>query len=77
MVAHGHGFSVLNQRPRHDLTYDGRRVAVRRIADDVPALRVVLATLRGVRQTARAAALADVIRDVFRETTAQVPDNRD
>jgi DNA-binding transcriptional LysR family regulator len=68
MVAHGHGFSVLNQRPRHDLTYDGRRVAVRPIADDVPALRVVLAGLRGVRQTARAAALAAVIRDVFRDT---------
>ena len=47
MVAHGHGFSVLNQRPRHDLTYDGRRVAARRIADDVPALRVVIATLPG------------------------------
>ncbi|HEY6493929.1 MAG TPA: LysR family transcriptional regulator [Trebonia sp.] len=74
MVAHGHGFSVLNQRPRHDLTYDGRRVAVRRIADDVPALRVVLAGLRGVRQTARAAALAAVIRDVFRDAAAQAGD---
>ena len=70
MVAHGHGFSVLNQRPRHDLTYDGRRVATCRIADDVPALRVVIATLPGVRQTARAAALAEAIRGVFRDATA-------
>jgi len=69
MVAHGHGFSVLNQRPRHDLTYDGRRVAACRIADDVPALRVVIATLPGVRQTARAAALADAIRGVFRDAS--------
>lgn len=69
MVAHGHGFSVLNQRPRHDLTYAGRRVAARRIADDVPALRVVIATLPGVRQTARAAALAEAIRGVFRDAT--------
>jgi hypothetical protein len=67
MVAHGHGFSVLNQRPRHDLTYAGRRVAARMIADDVPALRVIIATLPGVRQTARAVALAEVIRGVFRE----------
>jgi len=77
MVAHGHGFSVLNQRPRHDLTYDGRRVAARPIADDVPALRVVIATLNGVRQTARAAALADVIRGVFRDATAPLPEQGD
>ena len=69
MVAHGHGFSVLNQRPRHDLSYHGRRVAVRPIADDVPTLRVVIATLRGVRLTARAAALAEVIRDVFHDAS--------
>jgi DNA-binding transcriptional LysR family regulator len=69
MVAHGHGFSVLNQRPRHDLSYAGRRVAARGIADDVPALRVVIATLPGVKQTARAAALAEVIRAVFRDAT--------
>jgi DNA-binding transcriptional LysR family regulator len=69
MVAHGHGFSVLNQRPRHDLSYAGRRVAARGIADDVPALRVVIATLPGVRQTARAAALAEVIRGVFGDAT--------
>src|ERR1700733_3150587 len=67
MVAHGHGFSVLNQRPRHDLTYDGRRVAARKIADDVPALRVVIATRPGVRQTARAAAPTEVLRGVLRE----------
>jgi hypothetical protein len=58
---------VLNQRPRHDLSYAGRRVAARGIADDVPALRVVIATLPGVRQTARAAALTEAIRGVFRD----------
>ena len=76
MVAHGHGFSVLNQRPRHDVTYDGRRVAARAIADDVPALRVVIATLPGLRQTARAAALAEVIRGVFGEA-AELRPHRD
>jgi hypothetical protein len=47
------------------MSYEGRRVAVRQIADDVPALQVVIATLCGVRLTVRAAALAEVIRGVF------------
>jgi hypothetical protein len=64
---------VLNRRPRHDLTCDGHRVAARGIADDVPALQVVIATLPGVRQTARAAAQAEVIRGVFREPASSQP----
>ena len=54
----------------HDRTYDGRRVAAGRIAGDVPALRVLIATLPGVRQTARAAALAEAIRGVFRDAAS-------
>jgi len=38
---------------------------------------VVIATLNGVRQTARAAALADVIRGVFRDATAPLPEQGD
>lgn len=64
LVAHGHGFSILNQRPAHDLTYDATRVAVVPIGDDVPALPVVVATLRGVRQSARARAVSRIVRDV-------------
>ncbi len=59
-VAHGHGFSILNQRPRHDLSYDGERVVALPIQDDVPALAVVLASMTSVRTTARAQAVADV-----------------
>lgn len=67
-VAHGHGFSILNQRPLHDLSYDGERVVARPIADDVPSLPVVLAALRSVRTTARARAVGDIAAQVVAET---------
>lgn len=63
-VAHGHGFSILNQRPRHDLSYDGEHVVALPIADDVPSLPVVLAAMRSVRTTARAKAVGDIAAQV-------------
>ena len=66
-VAHGHGFSILNQRPRHDLSYDGERVVALPIVDDVPSLPVVLASLASIRTTARARAVADVAAQVVAE----------
>lgn len=62
LVAHGHGFAILNQRPAHDLTYDGARLVALRIRDDIPPLSVVVATMRGVRLTARARAMVEVCR---------------
>ncbi|GAA4173857.1 LysR family transcriptional regulator [Gryllotalpicola koreensis] len=66
-VAHGHGFSILNQRPRHDLAYDTERVAALPIGDDVPALPVVLASMRSVRTTARGRAVGEIAGQVVRE----------
>lgn len=66
MVARGHGCSILNQRPSGDRTYDGSAVAVRRLRDDLPPLSLVLAQLRGVRQTRRARAFAACCRRYFR-----------
>ena len=66
LVAHGHGFSLLNQLPVHELTYDGRPVASLPIADDVLALPLVVASMRGVRQSARAAAVRGIVREVAR-----------
>jgi len=51
MVAHGHGYAILNQNPAHNLTYDGAEVVPLRIDDDVEPLRVVVASMRGVRLT--------------------------
>jgi DNA-binding transcriptional LysR family regulator len=64
LVAKGHGYSILNLRPRHDQTYDGRAVVTRAIADDVPALPLVIASLASMRTTARAQAVADAVRVV-------------
>ena len=72
-VAHGHGFSILNQRPQHDLSYDGERVAAFPIADSVPALPVVLAAMRSVRATARARAVGDIAAQVVAESLNPAP----
>lgn len=41
MVARGKSFSLLNQVPAHDLTYDGRRVHRIRLTDPPPPLEIV------------------------------------
>ncbi|TJY66238.1 LysR family transcriptional regulator [Arthrobacter sp. CAU 1506] len=61
-VAHGHGYSILHQRPHHDLTYDGGRVVVVEIKDKVPDLRTVLAHLEAQRPTSRIRAVAAAVR---------------
>ncbi|MDO9377389.1 MAG: LysR family transcriptional regulator [Nocardioidaceae bacterium] len=54
MVAHGHGFALLNQRPAHDLTYDGTPVRLLEVEDDVDALDVVVSWPATSRLTRRA-----------------------
>ena len=56
MVANGQGWSVLNQRPASDTTYDGAQIVTLEITDEVEPLEVVLASMKGVRLTARAQA---------------------
>ncbi|WP_222431989.1 LysR family transcriptional regulator [Leekyejoonella antrihumi] len=56
LVAHGHGFALLNQRPVHDTTYDGARALALELTDDVEALEIVVAWMRGARLTRRARA---------------------
>lgn len=60
LVAAGHGFTVLNQRPRVDRTYDGKRLVVRPLADPVPPLRVVFARVSGARATRRVNAVREI-----------------
>jgi len=43
---HGHGFALLNQRPSHELTYDGSRVVSLELRDPVGTVIVVLAWSR-------------------------------
>ncbi|GII55225.1 LysR family transcriptional regulator [Planotetraspora thailandica] len=72
LVAGGHGYSILNQRALTDRTYDGGTVVSVPISDDVPSLDVVLASVRGVRPTARASAFADTCEAFF----AELPETR-
>ncbi|TLM88244.1 LysR substrate-binding domain-containing protein [Pseudarthrobacter sp. NamE5] len=61
-VAHGHGYSILHQRPHHAMTYDGGQIAMVEIKDDVPQLRTVLAHLEAQRPTARLRAVGQAVR---------------
>jgi len=48
MVARGHGFTLLNQRPVHDLTYDGGRLVVIELEEEAGRLGVVLASAQPI-----------------------------
>lgn len=65
LVAGGHGYSILTQQAATDQTYDGGRVVSVPISDEVPPLDVVLASVRGVRPTARATAFAETCAAFF------------
>ena len=65
LVARGHGYSILNQRPVPHETYDGGQVAMIEISDAIEPLPIMLASLASVRSTARARAVADCLRDVL------------
>ncbi len=71
MVAHGQGWSVLNQRPASNTTYDGAEVVTLQIADRLEPLEIVLASIKGVRLTARAKAF---LRSSVREARRRTPD---
>ncbi len=67
MVASGLGYSILNQRPRTDQTYTGRRATTVEIEGEVPSLRVVLSSLAQVELSARARAVAATLAQVIDE----------
>jgi DNA-binding transcriptional LysR family regulator len=67
LVARGHGFSILNQRPQTPMTYDGGSIAVVPLLDQLAPLPIVLARLPRLRLSARAEAFASRCRAVFRK----------
>lgn len=66
LVANGLGYAILHQRPRHESTYDGGRVAIVEIADEMPGLGIVLARLQSTRPTRRTQAVAQATQRIFR-----------
>jgi len=65
LVAGGHGYSIFTELPLTDETYDGGRVVTVPISDEAPPLNVVLASVRGVRPTARAVAFSETCQEFF------------
>lgn len=64
-VSRGHGYAVLNQRLHHDLTYNGGRVFLLRLTDDLPPIEVMLVRPEGVRPTRRALAFEATCRRLY------------
>ncbi|WP_181158581.1 LysR substrate-binding domain-containing protein [Leucobacter massiliensis] len=62
LVGRGLGYAVLGQRSPVSVTVEGRPIRELEIADDIPAVRVVLAFARGMRLPPRARALAEFVR---------------
>ncbi|WP_232667804.1 LysR family transcriptional regulator [Pseudonocardia sp. TRM90224] len=67
LVANGHGYAVLNQRPAHDGTYGGGRAVPLTLRDEVPPLNIVLCWMRGTRPTRRAQAFLHTCRALYSE----------
>ncbi|GAB2669187.1 LysR family transcriptional regulator [Gordonia jinhuaensis] len=62
LVAHGHGFSILNQRPATSMTYDGRETVIIELTDYASSIEVVIVQISGVRLTNRAKAFKELCR---------------
>jgi DNA-binding transcriptional LysR family regulator len=77
MVARGHGFTLLNQRPVHDLTYDGGRLVVIDLAEETDSLDIVLASAQPVAALSRRAqAFVEQCRAVLAPPPATSPTTR-
>ncbi|WP_291522940.1 LysR family transcriptional regulator [Branchiibius sp. NY16-3462-2] len=59
MVAAGHGYSILNQRPASDESYSGGPVVALEIKDELPTLDAVAAWVDGTRLTRKATAFIE------------------
>jgi DNA-binding transcriptional LysR family regulator len=69
LVANGHGYALLNQRPAHAETYDGHKVVSLDLTDKLPPLEIVLAWMRGVRLTRRAQTFIQLTRQMHADTS--------
>ncbi len=65
LVGHGLGYSLLATKPASNMSYDGRALVARPLADPVPGSTVVLAQKRGAKLSPIAAAFAVHCRGFF------------
>ncbi len=65
LVGHGLGYSILATKPANSMSYDGRALVARPLANAVKSSRLVLATLAGRKLSAAAQEFADHCRSFF------------
>lgn len=68
-VAEGHGYALLNQRLRNDLTHSGRRVVALALTDDFPPIEVRVVRLAEVQATRRVLAFEATCRALYGATS--------
>lgn len=59
LVARNLGYGLLTSRPAGDMSYEGRPIVARRLADDLPYENVGLGWVTGARRSRRATAFAE------------------
>lgn len=65
LVAHGHGFAVQNAIPATTIAYDGNRVAMLALEDDLPPTRIMMLRLKHVPPRPAVQAFQGFVRGAF------------
>jgi len=71
-VARGFGVALVYTRPDHDLTYDGSELVCRKISDELPTQRILLAHSKRHRTSRAANALLDCTREWFSRNSDKI-----
>jgi len=65
LVGHGFGYALLTTKPASNMTYDGKAIVTRPLAEDIPPRRIVLARAREIDLAPLSAKFWDYARDYF------------
>jgi DNA-binding transcriptional LysR family regulator len=68
LVGRGMGYALLVQRPANDRTYEGKRVIIKEISEDVGDFRILLTWPKGTRLNQRAQAFVAFCQDQYSHT---------
>jgi DNA-binding transcriptional LysR family regulator len=71
MVANGLGVAVSYTRPKSDRSYDGRKLAIRPVYDNLPAQRILLVWDKGQQPIPAASALRSFIANRFADSAGR------
>jgi DNA-binding transcriptional LysR family regulator len=74
LVANGLGYAILVTKPAHDMSYSGKALASRPLAEELPRVRLVCARRRGVAPEPGALEFGDLCRRHFAHVPARAAD---